>query len=165
MWALHLIACPAEQLGIELPEAGVNGISHEDLRRDVRLLTESADKEAAFVARLGQMKFEPVPTMPGCATRGEGERATVIFAPVPGYADEATAAAAVISFAKAWDLGDGPPSRVVACLGDRPGGERVEPFGPVDASRPAEVINYTHLADRVKRRFTQLDGRLRGEGG
>ncbi len=161
MWALHLIACPAEQLGIELPEAGAKGISHEDLRRDVRLLSESADKESAFVGRLEQMKFEKVPDMPGGAARGGNGPATVIFAPVPGYPDEATAAAAIISFAKAWDLGDGPPSRVVACLGDRDGGERVDPFGPVDASRPAEMINYTNLADRVKRRFTQLDGRLR----
>lgn len=189
---LQLIACPVEQLGIELPEGGAEAISHEDLRRDVRLLL-GADPGATFLERLAQMQMAPVaapaPLASGaiCAARGEGGgpdgRARILVAPWPGNADEATAAAALISIAKAWDLEGGPMGRATLCLA--PQGERSASHGTaglpenglwigpiavgelvwtdaavhtdaIDAARPPERINYTELQTRTKAIFRRL---------
>ena len=121
----QLIACPVEQLGIELPAGGADAVSHEDLRRDTRLLL-GPDPAGTFVERLGQMQMAPVPAtgeLPEgttCAARGEGkapaEQPRLIVATWPATADEATAGAALISIAKAWDLEGGPKGRATLCL-------------------------------------------------
>lgn len=71
-----------------------------------------------------QMTPAPVPgVLPAgttCAERGEGrapgERPRLLVATWPTTADEATAAAALISIAKAWDLEGGPKGRATLCL-------------------------------------------------
>ena len=192
MWLLPLIACPAAQLGVELPPGGVDAISHEDLRRDVRLLT-GADPAAEFAGRLAQMAMVPaappagVPTSATCAARGQGPRPggkpALLLAPWPANPDTATAAAALISVAKAWDLSGGAGGRVTLCLlaagtplvetlaGLPPGvalgvgplaSGAAHPEGacfvadPPDPARPAERINYTDLQSRVKTLFGEL---------
>ncbi len=182
---LLLIACPAEQLGIELPPGGADAISHEDLRRDVRLLTEG-EPAGVFAARLGQMQMEPGPVPSGvpaastCLVRGADERPLprVLVAPWPEDADTATAAAALISLAKAWDLGGGPPERTTLCV--LPAGSaapapvgRLVWVGPLaagevriesgrffadlaDPSRTADRIVYTEVQARVKQLFATL---------
>ena len=119
VWTL-LLACPAEQLGIDLPPGGAEAISHEDLRRDTRMFVDGPAVEK-FLERTGQMQLVPaaapagLPSGTTCAARGEG--------PGPGAprllvsdADTATAAAALISVAKAWDLDGGPKGHATVCL-------------------------------------------------
>jgi len=160
MWALHIIACPAEQLGIELPEGGAKGISHEDLRRDVRLLVEAADPARAFIERMAQMHFEAAIDMPGCVQRGSGLDYRIGVSR-PTNAMEATAAAAVISVAKAWDLGTPPERRVLACMGvEYPADYSVAPLVD-DASLDPATVNYTALAEKVRVLYAEIDAQVR----
>lgn len=186
---LQLIACPVEQLGIELPEGGADAVSHEDLRRDTRLLL-GPDPAATFAERLGQMQMIPVAVPPGlpnttlCAGRGDGgapgDQPRLLVATWPATADEATAAAALISIAKAWDLEGAPKGRATLCLlpqqpasaavpltaeslwiGSIASGELVWTPGrvqadPADPARPPEKINYTEVQARVKAIFLRL---------
>ncbi len=150
MWLVVLAACPAEQLGIELPPGGAEAISHEDLRRDTRTLVEGP-AATRFTERLGQMQMTPADAPAGtpegttCATRGPaaargpaasapaaaanpggepagsaergaGAPTTLLVAPFPADADTATAAAALVSVAKAWDLAGGPARRMTLCV-------------------------------------------------
>ena len=106
-------------MGIDLPRGGGDAISHEDLRHDVPIL--AAGGEGIFLERLGQMHFSPTDPREGlvCAARGKGAVRTIV-ATWPSSVDEATAAAALISMAKAWDLAGGPTGRVELCIA-RPG--------------------------------------------
>lgn len=56
---LLLIACPAEQLGIELPEGGAAAISQEDLQRDVFALSREP-AAVVFERRMQQMDVDVV---------------------------------------------------------------------------------------------------------
>lgn len=160
MWALHFIACPAEQLGIELPEGGAKGISHEDLRRDVRLLVETTDPTRAFLERMAQMKFEPAIDMPACVQRGTGDDYRIGVSR-PTNAMEATAAAAVISIAKAWDLGTPPSRRVLVCMGaEYPADTWVAPLVDDPTLDPA-TVNFTALAEKVRVLYADIDGAAR----
>lgn len=150
MWVFVLAACPAEQLGIELPPGGAEAISHEDLRRDTRTLVEGP-AGTRFIERLGQMQMAPADAPMGtpegttCAARGPatagrpaasapgatanpagdpggsadgggGAPTTLLVALFPSDADSATAAAALVSVAKAWDLAGGPARRMTLCV-------------------------------------------------
>jgi len=157
MWLFVLAACPAEQLGIELPPGGAEAISHEDLRRDTRMLMEGP-AATRFVERLGQMQMTateaPVGTPAGttCAARGPvsaaggaanpgGAPTTLLVAPFPSDADTATAAAALVSVAKAWDLAGGPTRRMTLCV--LPAGAAL---GEVAAALGPEVLVVGPLA-------------------
>jgi hypothetical protein len=52
---LTLLGCPAEQLGVHIPEGGPDAMSHEDLTRDVHALVKLGDRRpgAAGVRGLG----------------------------------------------------------------------------------------------------------------
>ncbi len=181
MGLLQLIACRVEELGIELPSGGVSAVSHEDLRRDTRLLA-GADPGAVWGERLGQMGMTATPAPPplaesaSCFARGDGVppvgKARLLVAAWPGNPDEATAAAALISIAKAWDLAEGPEGRATLCLLARgaafpdrlAAGLAVGPLAagslvwgegslraePADPTRTAERINYTDLQARTQ---------------
>lgn len=159
---LLLIACPAAQLGVELPPGGADAISHEDLRRDVRRLTNEAP-DVVFVERMGQMQFAATGQDQGawCVARvgkAAGESVTLVAA-WPGNAGEATAAAALISIAKAWDLDGGPPGPRTLCLleagGAVPdGASLVGPLAPTDL--PPERLVYTDLQAQVRALFVAL---------
>ncbi len=180
LFGLLVSACPVETLGVELPSGGVDAISHEDLRRDVRLLVEGPAAQR-FSERLGQMQMLPValpvalPVGTTCLGRGDGS--TVLVAPWPSDPDTATAAAALISVAKAWDLGGGPAHGAILCL--LPDGASLQGTGgallvgplasgpavregasfhsdPADPARPAGRIVYTELQERVKALFRGL---------
>lgn len=163
---------------MDLPPGGAEAISHEDLRRDVRRLsTEPA--ETVFVERLGQMQLKPVVGGPGACAEREGRAAgapLLLVALAPANAAEATAAAGLVSLAKAWDLDGGPPGPRTLCLlpvGSPPpagafvlgplatGTVVVGPSGAAaDAADPAltvERINYTEVQARVKTVWAALD--------
>jgi hypothetical protein len=179
MGILLLIACPVEQLGVELPPGGADAISHEDLRRDVgRLSTEPPD--TVFAERMGQMQFRPAAAVAwgSCFVReGRGGAAARLVAGWPDSAAAATGAAALISIAKAWDLDGGPPGPrtlcVVAAGAAAPvdafrvgplatGGLVVDAAGahadPADPAIEAGAIVYTDVQARVKALFAALPG-------
>lgn len=164
---------------MELPPGGAEAISHEDLRRDVRRFsTEPA--EAAFLDRLRQMQFAEVSEGEGtCATRAgkPGGAPLLLVARMPTNAAEATAAAGLVSIAKAWDLEGGPPGPRTLCLLAAeaplpPGGFLVGPIasGPLvlsaewahadaaEAGLPAERVNYTDVQARVGQLYRALPG-------
>lgn len=161
-------------MGIDLPRGGADAISHDDLRHDVPLLVESP--EATFVYRMEQMQFFPIQSAETlvCTGRGEGKPLTLV-AIWPASADEATAAAALISMGKAWDLGGGPKRRIELCI-RRPGalgrvdvgalaeGPLIETegeffSGAVDPNRPAERLDFVVLQDKVRQIFTVIESR------
>ena len=141
-----------------------------------------ADPAAVWGERLGQMNMSAIPAPPpleasaSCFARGEGDppvgKARLLVAAWPENADEATAAAALISIAKAWDLAEGPEGRATLCLlargagfpGPLPSGLSVGPLAagslvwgegsvyaePATPTRAAERINYTDLQARTQ---------------
>lgn len=139
MWLL--CACPAERLGIELPPGGAEAISHEDLQRDVYLLTRG-EPRVAFAKRMGQMRFSPDGE---CFVREGGGPPRVLVARSP---DEA---AALISLAKGWDLAGGVARTTRLCFETEeiPTGERVEigalPHGDYVAMQQAVAALYRRV--------------------
>lgn len=136
---LLLLACPAQDLGIVVPESGLEAISMEDLTRDVAGLTtgpalESEAARRVFLSqRYEQMDLRPGPGM--CHHRpGTGpERVEVRFAPgEPGAQDQWGAAAVAITLAKTLH-GRSPDVRQVAfCDGAGPSGAvRLLELGPM----------------------------------
>jgi len=169
-----LIACPAEQLGIDLPRGGPGAISHDDLRHDVPILV--ASPEATFVHRMGQMQFVSIESADGlvCARRGEGNPITLV-ATWPASADEATAAAALISMGKAWDLSGGPKRQIDMCIrrqgavghidiGALAAGPLIESggrfsSGTPDPATPAEGVDFKALQDKVRQILISIESR------
>lgn len=161
----------------------------EDLRRDVSLLYQGG--EATFIKRMGQMNFAPVPMVkaaPGdgsaaasatandasversCVARGEGN--PLSFSAVwPATLDEATAGAALISLAKAWDLDGGPPRRMELCItklafesgiGVISEGPLVQSglrfsSGSVNPARMPDELNYDALKEKVKTIYLAIE--------
>lgn len=140
-----LFACPAEQLGVELPKGGAQSMSQEDLQRDLFMMVELPDRRpggAGYAAgleriaqRLDQMKTLPAfgdgvrrPAGEGenLCTRHDGQsgRAIVIAAIDAGNgADEsASAIAALISLAKSFDVAQPPKHTMVFCVLPAQGG-------------------------------------------
>ncbi len=120
---LGLLACPAEQLGVDLPARGVEALSQSDLQRDTRILARATGGERleALHRRLGEMHLEPA--FPGgwraeglgsCGLRpGRREAPAVLVAALDdarSVTGGAAPAAALISLAKVTDLG-GPLDR------------------------------------------------------
>lgn len=120
-----LLACKAEQLGVELPRGGAAAITAEDLRRDAFALERAPDAAAAsghLALRLGQMRLHPGlgeawqrPLGEGslvCGTKrgaGEGALLVVVGGPLTEL-EGALAGAALISLAKGLDERE-PPAR------------------------------------------------------
>jgi len=158
MWLLIVAACPAEQLGIELPPGGAGAISAEDLQRDVRGAL-GPDAEAFVRRRFEQMHLR----LDGvCGERGEGELRAFVAGP-PVDTDGAVAVAALISLAKAVDTSDPVPGRWRFCVGEGEGtrigplgagplaweGDRVQAGAPDPARRP-EQLDYRVVAEQVR---------------
>lgn len=127
---LGLTACPAEQLGVELPRGGVEAVSPEDLRRDAGDLEAAPSPEAAgelLARRLAQMRLLPAfgsawthpgPGGPLICGRKEGQapRALLVVAiGAPNRTEGAVAWAGLISLAKAWDRPGRPPRTILLC--------------------------------------------------
>jgi hypothetical protein len=161
-----LVACPAEQLGVELPEGGVKAISAEDLQRDVHALTRpGADAGEVFAHRLSQMHLPPTLTGDGrvCGHLGGEDGARVIVAPWPAAGPlppaDAAQAAVLISLAKGWD-GQAPPARATwLCLAKAdatlPEG-KVVGTGVVVVAQQIEAIDYRKLRTETQGRLREL---------
>lgn len=171
---LLLVACPVEQLGIELPPGGAAAISQEDLQRDVLGLL-GADPGGWFAKRAGQMGLE-VRRGEGwvCGQRGEPTRAWV--APWPRGVDEAASGAALLSVAKGWHTLDEPaPSAYCVASGAVPHTDprALGPLAPgpldpaalrsgtADPARPFEGLDYRELEAKARQLFG-LDAKLAG---
>ena len=115
---LGLLACPAEQLGVDLPARGVEALSQSDLQRDTRALVRATGGERLDVLhrRLREMHLDPA--FPGgwraegigsCGLRpGRREVPAVLVAALDdrrSVTGGAAPAAALISLAKVTDLG------------------------------------------------------------
>lgn len=159
-----LQACPAEQLGVEVPAGGVERISAEDLQRDVYALTRpDVDAGAVFAKRMGQMHLSAELTGDGrvCARREGAGPARVVVAPwTPGDIPAMTQAAVLISVAKGWD-GQAPPKRTTwLCLATAdaalPEGERIPLTVTVVADR-IEAIDYRVVREATVAWFAALD--------
>lgn len=171
---LALAGCPVEQLGIEMPPGGADAISQEDLQRDVFGLT--TEEPGAWFARRAEQVGLEVRRGEGwvCGQRGSPTRAWV--AAWPRSIDEAAAAAALLSVAKAWDTLDAPaPS--ASCIADtRVPHADARPVGPLapgpldpetlrsgvaDPARPFEGLDYRELEGKARALFL-LDATLAG---
>jgi len=120
-----LLACPAEQLGIELPEGGLSSVSEEDIRRDLHMLDgDPADRHERIQHRLEQM--HTLPAFGSAYIREgvvcglvDGSKAapTVVLAldEGSGAARSAAPVAAMISLAKTVDTPDRPDRSLLFC--------------------------------------------------
>ena len=137
---LLLLACPAEMLGIPVPEGGLDAISMDDLRRDTHQLTKgqagtpqgAALREAFLAERFDQMHLERRGACGWRAGRGKAFAAVVAPEPEPGDRAGWARVAMVISASKAFD-GRPPGALGVAfCVGEAPAGatEVLEPPEP-----------------------------------
>ncbi|MCK6502322.1 hypothetical protein L6R53_02805 [Myxococcota bacterium] len=166
-----LPACPAEQLGVELPRGGAQAISQEDLRRDTWLVQERSEAPAGEVAaRLSQMRLLPAFgsewVRPGdggpvaCGRKdGAGEGIVLVIA----VGDPATPAGAVawaglISLAKGWDLPGVPEGTRVLCVA--PGAEAAAAL----RARPPVPVGEVRLAVELGPLWTE-EPSLRGPAG
>lgn len=154
--ALILVACPAEQLGVELPRGGPEAISQEDLRRDIWLIEQAGSAPAAALAvsqRLSQMRLLPaygsqwVASLDGgtvvCGRKdGSDPQAVLIIA----AADPSTPAGAVtwaglVSLAKGWDLPGQPErTRILCVCTEPPGGAGLAAAPPVPVDGLGAIV-------------------------
>jgi hypothetical protein len=142
---LTLLGCPAEQLGVHIPEGGPDAMSHEDLTRDVHALVKLGDRRPGapgvragleiIQRRLGEMKTLPAfgrgyveQQATGWAVCGQkdgrSDRAVLIVAldAGDGAGDSAAPTAALISLAKSYDLNQPPPETLIFCAVSAQGG-------------------------------------------
>lgn len=142
---LPLLGCPAEQLGVHIPEGGPDAVRHEDLTRDVHALVKLGDRRPGadgaragaeiLQRRLGEMKTLPAfgdgyveqrPTgWAVCGQKdGRSDRAVLIVAldAGDGAGDSAAPTAALISLAKSYDLNQPPPETLIFCAVSAEGG-------------------------------------------
>lgn len=156
-----LIACPAEQLGIELPEGGAGAISQEDLQRDVYALTRG-DPESAFARRLEEMHVTATERGDGwiCGRRDAGGEARLLVAPWPEAPTDAVTVAGLVSLAKGWDTAKGPPRTTWYCMARAgaalPAGEPM-PLAPFTESPSVEAVDWKEVKKAVVRRFGTLN--------
>lgn len=167
---LLLIACPAEQLGIELPEGGAAAISQEDLQRDVFALSREP-AAVVFERRMQQMDVDVVEVGEGrlCARKdgASGAAPRVILAAWPDTLGGRVGTAALVSLAKGWDGAKGPPVTTWLCaarLGTPlPMGPplRVDEVVPTAATGDAltpESVDWRVVQSDVAALFARLDG-------
>jgi hypothetical protein len=117
MFMYLLIACPAERLGVELPERGGASISQEDLQRDVFALTREPP-EVVFRRRMEQMHVdEVVVTSDALCARKDGRDPSprLVRAEWPDTLGGRVGTAALVSIAKGWDGPEDPPRSVWLC--------------------------------------------------
>ena len=160
MFLLIWLACPAEQLGVALPQGGKSALAMEDFQRDVDLLTRSERRPGMPGFQLGreelQNRLVQMHLLPafGKSYRGPssgtevnicGERtgasgqAVVIAALDQGKGAHQSAAglAAMISLAKTYDSAQPPPYTLLFCR--VPGASRSawteNPALPMDQTR------------------------------
>ncbi len=156
MLLLLLTACPAADLGIELPPEGAESISAEDLRRDTEMMLK--DGAAGWESRMEAMhavRERPLASTDTrlCMRQGTGP-ATPLWAPldlVDGKVPlgEAVDAAALISLAKAWDTLAEKPGARISCLGAGDG-TRIDSFSP-DATA-MQSLDFRVLATHLRKR-------------
>lgn len=156
-----LLGCPAEQLGVELPEGGPQAISQEDLQRDTFGLRKE-DPLQFWLHRMDQMHATVSSTGDkwACVTIGGGGRR--LLAPWPVDVETAVAAAALISVAKGWDGEE--KGRLELCIGEPPpveGTLKLGPWGPgplegdplhsgsYDPARSLESLSYVEMQQKA----------------
>ena len=115
---LALTGCPAEMLGVELPESGVAALSESDLQRDTRMLSEVSGEARLerLHRRLQEMRLAPAfgrrwrSGEASCGLReGRSDGPAVLIVAVDdaaGVESGAVPAAALISLAKITDLSE-----------------------------------------------------------
>lgn len=160
MFLLTLLACPAEQLGVTLPQGGKSALAMEDFQRDVNLLTRSERRPGMPGFQLGreelQNRLVQMHLLPafGKSYRGPstgkevnicGERIgasgqSVVIAALDqgkGAHQSAAGLAAMISLAKTYDSPEPPPYTLLFCR--VPGADRSawteHPALPMDQTR------------------------------
>jgi len=123
---LALAGCPAEMLGVTLPETGVAALSESDLQRDTRMFSEVAGSERLerVHRRFREMRLAPISGRDwrvgeaSCGLReGRGAGPAVLIVAVDdGVTVEggAVPAAALVSLAKITDLSE-PAESWVYC--------------------------------------------------
>ena len=157
---LILLACPAEDLGIELPRGGVASISPEDLGRDHWALGRE-EPVGFFTGRMRQMHVAEIRAGTGwaCALL---DRAPVRRIDAPWPADDASRAsvAMLISLAKSFD-GEARPAPLALCMradpGALPADLRALPAASADPGPLDVPPDFRRIAPLVRA--------LRGEGG
>lgn len=166
MLLLILIACPAEQLGIELPAGGPSSINQEDLKRDVFLLTKGdVDAGTTFARRMEQMHVDALDRAEGrvCGRKtGAVANPRVLVAPWPADVGSAVDAAVLISLAKGWDGPEPVPRETWLCLAKEgaalPEGERI-PVPRLSDATEVEAVDYVKVQRDVVRLLATLDAR------
>ena len=157
---LAFLACPAEQLGVAVPQGGKGALSMEDFQRDVNLLSRSERRSGMPGFQLGreelQNRMVQMHLLPAygksyrgpalgtevniCGERtGASGKAVVIVALDQGKGAHRSSAplAAIISLAKTYDSPKPPPYTLLFCR--VPGGDRSawtqHPALPMDQTR------------------------------
>ena len=155
MLLLLLLACPAADLGIELPPEGIDAISAEDLRRDTEMMLREGG--TGWVSRMEAMHgVHDAPAEASarvCMRQGAGE-ASILWAPldlVDGKVQlgQAVDAAALISLGKAWDTLDEKPGARIYCLGAG-AGTRLPAFAP--EATAVQSLDFRVLATALRKR-------------
>ena len=184
---LTLLGCPAEQLGVHIPEGGPDAMSHEDLTRDVHALVKLGDRRPGaegarpgleiLQRRLGEMKTLPAfgsgyiqQQATGWAVCGQkdgrSDRAVLIVAQDAGdgAGDSAAPTAALISLAKSYDLNQPPPETLIFCAVSAQGGwETLWATPPVPQSAVKTLLVLGPLGE--KEGFTLTETQLEAPGG
>jgi hypothetical protein len=153
---LILMACPAERLGVELPEGGVDAMSNEDLQRDVWTLSRGtlSDRRPgqpgheAGLAFIGE-RLQAMHTLPAFGEStlqpaGEGFNLCTVQKGVSqehilistrddglGAYRSASGVAGLISLAKSFDTRERPAHSVVFCVIAGEAGELAIAANPV----------------------------------
>ena len=184
---LLLLGCPAEQLGVHIPEGGPDAMSHEDLTRDVHALVKLGDRRPGapgaragleiIQRRLGEMKTLPAfgsgyvqQQATGWAVCGQkdgrSDRAVLIVAQDAGdgAGDSAAPTAALISLAKSYDLNQPPPETLIFCAVSAQGGwETLWATPPVPQGNVKTLVVLGPLGE--KEGFTLTETQLEAPGG
>jgi hypothetical protein len=152
---LTLMACPAEQLRIELPKGGLQALSMEDVQRDLQQLDQLGDRSFGTPgheesARRVQRRLEEMHTLPGygrvyaqvtdlgvvvCGQKdGQGGGVVVVLALDEGGGSASSGAqvAALISLAKTFDVPAQPARSVLLCAAPSVEAYLAKPAWPPD---------------------------------
>ncbi|MCP4807339.1 MAG: hypothetical protein GY913_32435 [Proteobacteria bacterium] len=151
LWSL--LACPAEQLRIELPKGGSNALSEEDIRRDLFQLDQLGDRTDPKVAGEGAARIErrlqEMHTLPGFGSSytregpvtcgqidGANTDAVVVVALDEriGAARSMAPVAVLVSVAKTFDTVERPERTVVLCAAESLDAYLGVPSVPLDST-------------------------------
>ena len=134
-----LMACPAEQLGVEIPRGGLSSLSIEDVTRDVMMVRRSGNRIRDTQRRLQDMRTLPAfgrsyhrVVADGemlCGRRdgrmGEHSQEAIVVLAFDSRDDDlggGSQIAGLISLAKIFDQHEPPKRSLVFCVTDREGG-------------------------------------------